>query len=210
MLQRLFALALMLAAPFAFAQPYEAGRDYFPIEPAQPTASGEQIEVIEVFGYPCIHCAHAAPEVSKWRQTQQKDVRFELLPAVFGGVWEAYARAYYTAETMGVVDRTHDRLFEVLHTERRPIRNMEDVAAFYAEFGVDKEAFLATLTSFPVNAKIAEATRRVPAYGVEGTPSMIVNGKYRVMSPGGEDGFEKMLLIVDWLVQREREAKKAG
>lgn len=210
MLQRFLALVLLLAAPLASAQPYEAGRDYFPIEPAQPTASGEQIEVIEVFGYSCIHCAHAAPEITRWRKTQQADVRFELLPAVFGGVWEAYARAYYTAETMGVLERTHDRLFEVLHTERRAMRNMEDLAAFYAEYGVDKETFLATLSSFPVNAKIAEAARRVSAYGVEGTPTMVVAGKYRVMSPGGEDGFEKMLLIVDWLVQRERAAKKAS
>lgn len=209
MLQRLFALFLVLAAPLAWAQPYEAGRDYFPIEPAQPTRA-DKIEVIEVFGYPCSHCAHAAPAIARWRKTLPADVQFSLVPAVFGGVWEAYARAYYTAETMGVAERSHDRLFEVLHTERRPIRNMDDIAAFYGEYGVDKETFLATLTSFPVNAKIAEAARRVSAYGVEGTPTMVVAGKYRVLSPGGDDGFDRMLQVVDHLVERERAARKAG
>lgn len=209
MLQRLFALLLLLAAaPLLQAQPFEVGRDYHRIEPAQPTAAGGKIEVLEVFGYACIHCAHAAPEVSRWRKTLPTDVQFELLPAVFGGVWEAYARAFYTAETMGVVERTHDKLFEVLHIEQRPIRNLEDVAAFYAEYGVDKETFLATLNSFPVNAKIAQANEKVTAYGVEGTPTMIVAGKYRVMSPGGEKGFETMLKIVDHLIALERGAKK--
>lgn len=209
MLQRLFALLLLLAtAPLLQAQPYEAGRDYHRIEPPQPTAAGDKIEVLEIFGYPCIHCAHAAPEITRWRKTLPPDVQFGFVPAVFGAVWEAYARAYYTAETMGVVERTHDKLFEVLHVEQRPIRNLEDVAAFYAEYGVDKETFLGTLNSFPVNAKIAQASEKVTAYGIEGTPTMVVAGKYRVMSPGGEAGFATMLKIVDHLIALEREAKK--
>lgn len=209
MLQRLFALIVLLsAAPLSLAQPYVEGRDYHRIAPAQPTAAGDKIEVLEVFGYACIHCAHAAPEITRWRKTLPPDVQFGLLPAVFGEVWEAYARAYYTAETMGVVERTHDKLFEVLHVERRPIRNMQDIAAFYAEYGVNKDTFLATLNSFPVNAKIAQASEKVTALGVEGTPTMVVAGKYRVMSPGGEEGFANMLKIVDHLIALEREAKK--
>lgn len=216
MLQRLLVLAvLLLVAPIVGAQvvgaqEFEAGRDYFPIDPAQPTAGGGKIEVVEVFGYPCIHCANAAPVISEWKKTIAPDVQLIYMPAVFGGVWEAYARAFYTAETMGVLERTHDRLFEVVHTERRPIRNLEDIAAFYAEYGVDKESFLATMTSFPVNAKIANAVEQVPRYGVEATPTIVVNGKYRVLSPGGEDGYKTMMRVVDFLVAKERAAKTAG
>lgn len=208
MLSRLLATAvLLLLSPLALAQ-YEAGRDYFGITPAQPTASGDKIEVVEVFGYPCIHCAHAAPVIREWSKGLEPDVQLTFMPAVFGGVWEAFGRAYYTAETMGVMEKTHDKLFEVIHTEKRQFRNLEDIASFYADYGVSKEAFLSGLQSFPVNAKINQAIEQVRAYGVEGTPTMIVNGKYRVMSPGGEDGFEKMLQIVDFLVSKERAAKK--
>lgn len=213
MLQRLLVLAVLaLAAPLATAQAptFVEGRDYFTIADGQPWQNDARIEVVEVFGYPCIHCAHAAPVVAKWRQGLGPDVRLTYVPAVFGGVWEAYARAFFTAETMGVMERTHEKLFEVLHVEKRAINTMDDVAAFYAEYGVDKQAFLATLTSFAVNAKIDQARQTVPAWGVEGTPTMVVAGKYRVMSPGGEGGFEKMLEIVDHLVARERAARKAG
>lgn len=211
MLSRLLATAaLLLLSPLALAQ-FEAGRDYIEISPAQPTASGDKIEVIEVFGYPCIHCAHAAPVISEWSKGLGPDVKLSYMPAVFGGVWEAFGRAFYTAETMGVMEKTHEPLFEAIHTEQRQFRNLEDIASFYAEYGVSKEAFLSALQSFPVNAKIDQAVEQVRAYGVEGTPTMIVNGKYRVMSPGeASGGFKKMLDIVDFLIAKERAAKKAG
>ena len=209
MLSRLLATAaLLILSPLALAQ-YEAPRDYQLIEPAQPV-SGDKIEVVEVFGYPCIHCAHAAPVIKEWAVGLGPDVKLSYVPAVFGGVWEAFGRAYYTAETMGVAQKTHDKLFEVIHTEKREFRNLEDIAAFYAEHGVSKDAFLAAMTSFPVNAKISQSIEQVRGWGVEGTPTMIVNGKYRVMSPGGENGYQTMLKVVDFLVAKEREAKKAS
>ena len=208
MLSRLLATAaLLFLSPFALAQ-YKAGTDYFEITPAQPTADATKIEVVEVFGYPCIHCAHAAPVISQWAKGLGPDVKLSYVPAIFGGVWEAFGRAYYTAETMGVMEKSHEKLFEVIHTEKRAFRNLEDIGAFYADYGVSKEAFIAGMQSFPVNAKIARSIDQVKAWGVEGTPTIIVNGKYRVMSPGGEDGFEKMLQVVDHLVAQERAAKK--
>lgn len=212
MLSRLLAIAtLLILSPLALAQ-FEAGKDYQEITPAQPTASGDKIEVVEVFGYPCIHCAHAAPMINEWSKGLGPDVQLVFMPAVFGGVWEAFGRAYYTAETMGIVTKTHEALFEAVHTEKHPFRNLEDIASWYAEHGgVSKEAFLSGLQSFPVNAKIAQSIEQVRAYGVEGTPTMIVGGKYRVMSPGeAQGGFKKMLEIVDFLINKERAAKKAA
>jgi thiol:disulfide interchange protein DsbA len=217
MLQRLFVFAaLSIAVLSAQAQSptdaaeFQEGRDYFPISPAQPTHSGDRIEVVEVFGYPCIHCANAEPVISKWEQTLPDDVKFVLLPAVFGGAWEAFGRVYFTAETMGVVEKTHAPLFKAIHTERRAFNSFDDIATFYAEHGVDKAQFLAGLESFPVNAKIADSHRQVAAYGVEGTPTMIVNGKYRVVAPSGHGSFDAMLRVVDYLVAKERAAKSQG
>lgn len=209
MLSRLLATAaLLLLSPLALAQPV-AGTDYFPIDPPQPV-TGDKIEVVEVFGYPCIHCANAAPVIREWSKGLGPDVKLSFVPAVFGGVWEAFGRAFYTAETMGVMEKTHDKLFEVVHTEKRQFRNLDDIASFYADYGVSKETFLGTMTSFPVNAKISQAVQQVQAWGVDSTPTIVVNGKYRVLARGGEDGYEKMLQVVDFLINEERKAKKAG
>jgi protein dithiol oxidoreductase (disulfide-forming) len=214
MLHRLLGIALLALVSACSAEPppeagsaaprFEAGRDYFLIEPPQPTRSGERIEVIEVFGYSCIHCANLQPTIDEWKVGLPADVHFDYLPAVFGGVWEAYARAYYTAETMGLLERSHDALFRAIHEERRPFRSLEDIAGFYADFGVSQQQFLATMSSFPVEAKLAHAREAVPAYGVEGTPTMVVNGKYRV--PVSQQGFGHMMRVVDYLIQRERAA----
>ncbi len=198
------------AAPEKTAAParpeFVEGREYTVIDPPVQTRSGKQIEVVEVFGYSCPHCAHFAPYLSRWAKEQKPDVKLELLPAAFGGIWDAYARVYYTALTMGVADLTHDALFEALHVERIPVRNMEDIAGFYAEHGVDKAQFLSTIESFPVGDKVSDARQRAVAYGVDATPTVIVAGKYKVLAPR-EGGFPRLLEVVDFLVEKERAAQ---
>jgi thiol:disulfide interchange protein DsbA len=185
---------------------YTAGVDYIDLGTPQTFGSGPGIEVVEVFGYGCIHCATLQPLINEWKPTLPRDVDFIYVPAVFGGAWEAWARAYYTAETMGVLERSHDAVFNAIHTERMQFRNLEDIAGLYTRFGVDKAQFLATMDSFAVNAKIARSAQQVPRWGVEATPTMVVAGRYRVQAPR-EGGFEKMLDIVDFLVAKERAAR---
>lgn len=212
----LLAAVLSLVAGFAVAHEpasekaaaprteFVEGRDYIAIDPPVQTRSGKQIEVVEVFGYSCPHCANFAPYLNRWAKEQKPDVKLELVPAAFGGIWDAYARVYYTAVTMGVADLTHDALFEALHAERIPVRNMDDIAGFYAGHGVDKAQFMSTIESFPVGDKVSDARQRVLAYGVDGTPTMVVAGKYRVLAPR-EGGFSRLLEVVDFLVAKERE-----
>ena len=79
-----------------------------------------------------------------------------------------------------------------------------DLAPFYAQYGVDAKRFADTFNSFGVDAKINRARQFAVKSGVEGTPSIVVNGKYQVPVDAG--GFGKMLQTVDWLVAHERGA----
>ena len=51
------------------------------------------------------------------------------------------------------------------------------------------------------------AQSRTRSYKVTGVPAMIVNGKYRVDSRSA-GSFDRMLQVVDYLVDLERTAKK--
>lgn len=215
MFLRLFAACALLATTVACSAQtpataaVTAGTDYQLINPPVPTSvPAGKVEVIEVFGYSCVHCATLQPVVNQWKKNLPEHVQFNYMPAVFGGAWEVYGRAYYAAETMGILEKSHDAIFKALHTDRKPIQSIEDVADLYTPFGVTREDFLASMQSFAVNAKIARAQQTVQRYGVDGTPSMIVNGKYRVMSPR-EGGFQRMLEIVDALVAKEHAAAQA-
>src|SRR5690606_10550803 len=123
--------------------------------------------------------------LERWKKTLPADVQFTYMPAIWqGGVDEYFARAFYAAETMGVLDKTHSEMFVAAAVERKA-SSPEAILDFYADKGVDRAEFEGMLTSFTVNAKVARVKQTLPRYGIEGTPAIIVNGKYRVMARQG-------------------------
>ena len=211
---RAFLLSLLVL--FAFAPSVQAqalpglteGKEYRLIADGSPyrPAAGK-IEVAEVFGYTCIHCAHFEPTLAAWKKTLPRDVQLTPVPAAFGGYWIPYARAFFAAQQLGVQPRTHQAVFDALHkTGALPIQKAspEEIAGFYASQGVDRARFMAALRGPQVDAQLARARDWVAAAGVEGTPTIIVNGKYRVI--GGRT-YDDMLKIAERLVARERARK---
>lgn len=195
---------LLLVAPLAQAQAlWEEGKHYMLVTPAQTPVTGDKVEVLEVFSYACIHCANFDPYMAKWKKAKPDNVEVLLMPAAWNPAWEFYARAYYTAETLKVLDQTHEALFNALHVERKPIRTVDDLTAFYQETaGVDPQVFRQTAASFAVETKLKRAKDLVPRYGVRGTPEIIVDGKYRfsVTSAGGNE--QAAFALLDFLVQK--------
>lgn len=213
MMRFLSALILAAAAPAALAQAmverFQQGVHYFPIEPAQASPT-DSVEVVEVFSYACIHCAHFQPAVDGWKKKIPAGASFTYLPAAWNPGWEMLARVFYAAEAMGVLDKTHKAFFDAIHVERRAFGSMDDVAAWFeANGGVKAADFLATANSAGVNIKVNRSKQMVPRYGVDGTPSVVVAGKYRVTG-GSAGGWPQVFEIVDFLVAREQAARKAG
>lgn len=207
-------LSGLLMAPVAFAQNmverFSAGQHYFPITPAVPsTAKAGQVEVVEAFSYACIHCAHFNPSVESWKKTKPAAAKLVLLPVVFNPSWEALARAFYAAEALGVLERTHAKMFNAIFVEKKQFRSLEDIAKWYASQGVDEAKFLATAKSFGVNAKIKRSTDLVQRYKVDGTPSVVVAGKYRITGASAGN-YETLWEIVDFLVAKELAGKPAA
>jgi thiol:disulfide interchange protein DsbA len=207
LLAGLVATSVVFAADAPAPAAWEEGKNYFPVDPPQPTATGDKVEVLEVFSYACPHCAHFEPYAEQLKKSLPAGAVFTYMPAVFNPSWEPYARAYYTAESLGVVDKTHQALFDALHRDHLPMRTIDDLAGFYAQNGVDKAKFLAMSASFEVESKLSRAQTIVKADGIDGTPSIVVNGKYRVTGASA-GGYPQLIELVDWLVQKEIDAKK--
>lgn len=212
LIRLLAAAALVLVSVSACAQgahaPYQAGTHYFPIDPPQPTSAGDKVEVVEIFSYACIHCAHFEPHVASWKQKKPANVAFSYLPAVFNPSWETMARAYYAGEVLGIAEKAHQDLFDGIHV-RRDVRNLDDIAKIYAKYGKTEQQFLDATKSFAVEMKINRAKQMVPRYGVDGTPTVIVAGKYRVTG-GSAGGMEKIFDVVNFLIAKEEAAKSTA
>lgn len=188
---------------------WEAGADYVVLEPPVATSTGDKVEVAEVFSYACPHCAHFQPYADELRSKLPATAQFVLVPAVFNASWEPFARAFYTAQALGLVDKTHQALFDAIHRDHLPLNNIDSLAHFYAGYGADAGNFLSTANSFVIDAKMAHAAELVRSYGVEGTPTLVVNGKYRVAANTQRGiGFTEMVQIALQLAQQD--AAKPG
>jgi protein dithiol oxidoreductase (disulfide-forming) len=203
---------LLLASLFVMAcnaQPtlYQEGTHYFKIDPAQPTTTPGKVEVIELFSYACIHCAHFEPYVASWKKKAPKQASFSYMPAIFNPGWEPFARAYYAAEVLKIIDKTHQPLFDAIFEKKLPMQNMDQIATFLAGYGSTAEEIKKTMNSFAVEMKINRSKKQQMAYQIDGTPTVVVAGKWRVTG-GSAGSAENVFKVVDYLVQME--ASKLG
>jgi thiol:disulfide interchange protein DsbA len=199
--------ALLMAGAPAWAQdkpvPYQEGLHYFLIDQA-PAISDEPMQLVEAFSYLCTHCNTFEPYINSWKKRKPEHVSFRRLPVVFGrGSWELYARAYVTAEMMNVAEEAHGALMDRLWKDKQIMRSMDELAAFYSQFGVDPEKFVSTSKSFAVDGRIRKDQALVQSWGIRGTPSLVLNGKYRVSGNAAVPSFEVMLDVIDYLIELE-------
>ncbi len=198
----------LLAVNTAMAAAQE-GVHYKTIVPAQPTATGEKIEVIEIFSYGCGHCHRFESVIERWLKTKPENVEFTYVPAIFNQQLALYARGYYAAEALGVLDKVHKPFFDAIHVQKRRLNTEDDIAALFEEHGVDSKKFSKAFRSFAVEAKVKRAAELGRRYGVEATPSMVVNGKY-ITNPGMDrQGFRGMIQTIDELIAKESNSKES-
>ena len=211
------------AAPFVDSGKWVEGKNYFRIDPAQPTSHPGKIEVTEVFSYACPACNQFHATVDQIAKSLPANAVMTYLPAAFrpDENWPVYQRAFYAAQALGVVDKTYDAMFDAVWKSGELATydlqagklkphdawpKIEDIAKFYAKYGVDPKEFVAVANSFAVNTKMKRADELVKAYGVDGTPSMIVDGKYRY-GPISAGGYPQTVELTQWLVAKEAAGK---
>jgi len=207
-LRRIF-LFLLLAVPFALTaaesgEDYAEGINYERIVPPLPGGTKGKVEVIELFWYGCPHCDRFEPFVEKWQEKKADYIDFKQMPAVFNNAqWRTHAAAFYTAETLGVGSKLHKPIFDALHRQHKPLNTQEQLRNLFSDYGVKKADFDKTFTSFAVKAKVARAADLSKRFGIDGVPSVIVNGKYRLNSNLAGGSYDNLLKIVDYLAAKE-------
>lgn len=196
----LLAGALSLATAYAAdssAPPFQEGKDYVRLPAAVPPAvpdKPDKPEVVELFWYGCPHCYDLEPTVRRWLKYKPENVVFTRIAVAFGAHWEPGARAYYAAEALGVLDKVHQPLFEAMH-QKRSLATEDELAAFFAEQGVDPAAFRKAYKSFQTETQLRRGNQLAQRYGVRGVPAVIVNGQYDVRSP-------QIFEVVDFLIAK--------
>lgn len=212
------------AAAFVDIGKWVEGKNYFLIDPAQPTSHPGKIEVTEVFSYGCPACNAFHTTADQIAKSLPAGAVMNYVPAAFrpDENWVVYQRAFFAAQALGVADKSYDAMFDanfktgelstynLKGTGLKPKEawpTIEDIAKFYsAKFGVDPKEFVGVANSFTVNTKMKRADDLIKAYGVDSTPTMIVNGKYRYGATTA-GGYAQTIELTQWLVAKEAAGK---
>jgi thiol:disulfide interchange protein DsbA len=195
------------AASNSATAPYTNGDEYVTLPgPHQRYSNDGKVEVVEVFSYACIHCAEFAPDAEKLRKALPPGVKFKLLPAPFNQAWLPYARAFYAAKQLGVVQQTHLKLFVEKFAQHYPLNSLDDLADFYARQGVNRAKFMQIATSPEATTALKADLALIQKWGVDATPTIVVDGKYR---SNNVTSYSQLVALTQWLVKREL-AEKGG
>jgi thiol:disulfide interchange protein DsbA len=195
-----------LFAVVIFTHAWAGGREARPFDelnPPQPTKTGDKTEVVEVFWYGCPHCYSLEPYLEQWLKTKPEDVEFRRIPGVLGKNWLPHARAYYTAEILGILDTIHNPLFNAIHRENKNIMDEKRLRDFFVQQGVKEDEFNRVYQSQDVTDKVKEAFIAGQGYKLTGVPAIIINGKYRT-SAAMTGSNQKLIETINQLVDRER------
>ena len=200
---RILAVLLCILAAPAYAQ--VENQDYKKLNPAQPLAAPDKVEVIEFFSYACPHCYAMQPHIEKWAAELPKDVTFTRVPVSFGRrEWGQLSRAYYALEATGDLARLDDALFDGIHKDHRPLFDEDNLAAWAGEHGVDAGKFRVAFESPGVTAKTMRAEQLSRLYTINSVPSVVVDGKYLALGKTHEE----MLKIARQLVDKALAERK--
>lgn len=220
----LCALSLSLAPIPGQAADWIEGRNYFRIQSPRATSTPPGIiEVMEVFSYGCPACNVFVSTADQLKASLPRNARMVYLPAAFNPSedWPMFQRAYLTAQTLGIADRTHNAMFDAVWKTgelaisdpstgriKRSLPTIEDAARWYnKKTGQPVDTFLSTARSFGVDVRIRAADALIQAYQVDRTPTIIVNGKYRLHAESA-GGYQQVIDLVKYLVAKESAAAK--
>lgn len=196
---------LALQAFTANAENYVAGTHYEVLKTPIATRNKKKIEVVEVFWYGCSHCFDFEPALVVWKSKLPADVDFYQVPAMWSPAMKLHAQGFYVAKALGILDKIHQPFFNALNLEKKRLNDEDALARFFSTYGVNKDTFDKTFNSFAVTSQVDLADSRARSYGIQGTPEIVVNGKYRVSSAltGSQ---ANMLKVASFLVEKERAA----
>lgn len=196
-------LGLVTLSLFAHADA-QVGVDYDVLPNALPTETPGKIEVIEFFWYKCPHCNEAQPHVKAWKEKLPKDVAFRTIHVNWPGRndLEGHVKIHLTLKALGLLEAHHDAVFDAIFKDNIELRDEAKLFEWASKRGIDKAKFQSVYKSFGVQSQVNQLQKLTNDYRIDGTPSFIVNGKYKTKT----QSFDKVFATIDELIAKERMA----
>ena len=169
----------------------------------QPVEPADRIEVIDFFWYGCPYCNELQPALEDWAKRKPADVVLRRIPAILRDSWAPHARIYYTLEILGEVDRLHQQVYHGYHVEQLHMSRPDVMEQWAVRHGIDHRRWLDAYYSPEVDARVARALQLTQRYEVQGTPSLVVDGRF-LTSSSMTPAVRGVVTVVDDLIRLAR------
>lgn len=198
-------MAVLGCSGLSMAQ-FEEGKHYFKVENAK-AGTGEKVEIVEFFNYACPHCYNLEQHIQAWVKKKPDYIEYEQMPAFWNELFQNTAKAFYTAEALGISEKMHPILFEAIHAKRVNFGDPAAIKAVFVAEGVKAEEFEKQFSSFFVNQKINIANKRFQEYKLRSVPVFVVDGQWRtsLQDAGSHDD---LFNVLEFLAKKAKDERK--
>jgi len=199
------ALATLAMAGRVGAQEVRARQNLeYRLIPVQPVETGANIEVIDFFWYGCPYCNELQPVLEEWIKKKPADVAVRRIPVILRDNWAPHARIYYTLDLLGEVERLHSKVYHSYHVEELAMSKPDVMEQWAAKNGIERRRWVDAYFSPEVDGRIARAFQATKRYDIQGTPSVVVDGRF-LTSSSMTPSVRGMIPVIDDLVRLARQ-----
>ena len=152
-------------------------------------------EIKEFFSYYCPHCLTFEPLAKSLKaKSDEQGYKFvkshvDFLRAASPQIQQMLSKALITADKLNA-PQVNDAIFNYIQKQRAVISSEKDIRNLFVINGVDGEKFDKVYNSFAVTAGAKKMKKDQDEMSrkriLQGVPTFIVNGKYKVLSSGFE------------------------
>lgn len=138
----------------------------------------EKVQVLEFFSYGCSACARFESGFERWESSiDANNVIIYRIPVTFNqNEWQSLANLYYIMQTLDPKEDLNNKIFNAIHNQGIRLWEEAPMRAFFLDHGYTQTEFDAAYNKFSNNKAAQTADDISDVYGINATPSIIVNG----------------------------------
>ena len=195
--------AAFVALPAAAAT---EGKDYEVISVEVAPVHQDKIEVTEFFAYWCPHCADLDPVLLRHAKQFPRDTVLRTEHVIWDEARDyPLARLAVAVNQSGEKYRANPAIFAALVQQRINLGNEEVLRQWLPQqTSFNAAKVQAAFDSFSNATQAKQMGALTRKHGIEGTPTLIVGGKYRVIFG---NGYEAGMKTVDELIAKVRQER---
>ncbi len=136
-------------------------------------------QIIVYFNYACSACYGMERFVKKMKQ-EKRGLIIAAMPVENYPSWKIYVEAFFLGQSLGVLNKSHHKLYHRVHIEKNPFRGPADMKLFFLNLGVSEIDYDAVKGSEQLAKKVAFAKTKAINMKIQSTPTFIINNKYKL------------------------------